>query len=476
MAQGSTVTRDNFIQLNGVTVSTGSGVLGTGTQRVVLATDQPVIPVSDNSGSLTVDNAGTFAVQATIAAGATSIGKAEDVASADADVGVGALAVRKASPANTSGTDGDYEFLQISAGRLWTSSNIDQWMGSTAPTVGSKTSANSIPVVIASDQSAVTVTQGTAAAITAGWPVIMGELGDTTGTLTTATQTNSITTGNIDGYPTVLVSLSGVYAGASGVFELSDDSGTTWFPVSGARMDTGIIEGSYTSLTNTNRSWVVTVAGADQFRVRSTSVTGGTVTVRMSVTSAPTNMVGSVQIGSPFQSGSVGTVETLATGYQELVSDKTVKSLLENLTVLVQAQNDALSIGGANTFRQLDNQKREVVTLASVRGALKSTTTTITASTAETTIIPATDPGISNDVYAILITNTSASTVCRVDIRDATAGTVRIQIQTVGGTPTNGVSLGGMFLTQSMPGQNWTATCGTSTTDIRITVLYTNNT
>lgn len=49
--------------------------------------------------------------------------KAEDAASADADVGLGALAVRKASPANTSGTDGDYEFLQMSGGYLWIHDN-----------------------------------------------------------------------------------------------------------------------------------------------------------------------------------------------------------------------------------------------------------------------------------------------------------------------------------------------------------------
>ncbi|MFP5260997.1 MAG: hypothetical protein ACLGJB_03725 [Blastocatellia bacterium] len=69
--------------------------------------------------SQAVTNAGTFAVQATVAASATNIAKAEDVASADADVGVPAMAVRKATPANTSGTDGDYEMLQMSAGRLW---------------------------------------------------------------------------------------------------------------------------------------------------------------------------------------------------------------------------------------------------------------------------------------------------------------------------------------------------------------------
>jgi hypothetical protein len=77
------------------------------------------VPITDNSGSITVDNGGTFAVQATIGSGATAIAKAEDVASADADVGVPAMAIRKGTPANTSGTDGDYEMLQMSAGRLW---------------------------------------------------------------------------------------------------------------------------------------------------------------------------------------------------------------------------------------------------------------------------------------------------------------------------------------------------------------------
>lgn len=46
---------------------------------------------------------------------------AEDTASANADVGMKMLAVQKATPANTAGTDGDYEFLQMSAGRLWVS-------------------------------------------------------------------------------------------------------------------------------------------------------------------------------------------------------------------------------------------------------------------------------------------------------------------------------------------------------------------
>ncbi len=130
-----------------------------------------VVHIDDNSGSITVDNGGTFAVQATIASGATSIAKAEDVASADADVGIPAMAVRKATPANTSGTDGDYEFLQVSAGRLWASAVIDTALPAGTNAIG-KLAANSGVTIgaveIASAQTLATVTTvSTVTAVTA---------------------------------------------------------------------------------------------------------------------------------------------------------------------------------------------------------------------------------------------------------------------------------------------------------------------
>lgn len=100
------------------------------------------VNIQDGGNSITVDNGGTFAVQSTIAASATNIAKAEDAASADADVGVPAMAVRKASPANTSGTDGDYEMLQMSAGRLWTSTTVDAALPAGSNAIG-KLAANS---------------------------------------------------------------------------------------------------------------------------------------------------------------------------------------------------------------------------------------------------------------------------------------------------------------------------------------------
>ena len=122
----------------------------------VQVTTSAAVPVTDNSGSLTVDapvgtpvfvrlsdgssaistlpvsvatvpshavtNAGTFAVQADSVipgTGATNLGKAEDAAHTTGDVGVMALTVRQNTAAATSGTDGDYQpLISDTNGRL----------------------------------------------------------------------------------------------------------------------------------------------------------------------------------------------------------------------------------------------------------------------------------------------------------------------------------------------------------------------
>jgi hypothetical protein len=115
----------------------------------------------DGSG-VTQPVSGTVA--ATIAAGASTIAKAEDVASADADVGVPAMAIRKDTPANTSDTDGDYEMLQVSAGRLWCSATIDAALPAGTNAIG-KLAANTGVTIgaveIAASQTIATTNAGT---------------------------------------------------------------------------------------------------------------------------------------------------------------------------------------------------------------------------------------------------------------------------------------------------------------------------
>lgn len=92
----------------GQTLSDTTGVLISTTQMSTLgsaasAASIPVVIASDQGWPVST----------------TGFMKKEDVASADGDAGIPAMMVRKATAANTSGTDGDYEFLEGSAGALW---------------------------------------------------------------------------------------------------------------------------------------------------------------------------------------------------------------------------------------------------------------------------------------------------------------------------------------------------------------------
>lgn len=133
-ALGGTLT----IDWNGTAPPIGAGVEATAL-RVTVATDSTgVLSIDDNAGSLTVDNAGTFAVQSTLQAnsgvdigdvdvtsiipgtGATNLGKAVDAASAGTDTGVAALAVRDDALGGLTPIEGDYSHLRVDAnGALW---------------------------------------------------------------------------------------------------------------------------------------------------------------------------------------------------------------------------------------------------------------------------------------------------------------------------------------------------------------------
>jgi hypothetical protein len=78
---------------------------------------------SDSTGQVKLAAGSAVVGEVTIGAATTAAGdlaKAEDAAHASGDVGVMALAVRTASPADKSGADGDYEPLQMDEGHLFT--------------------------------------------------------------------------------------------------------------------------------------------------------------------------------------------------------------------------------------------------------------------------------------------------------------------------------------------------------------------
>lgn len=137
------VTQTNKLVIKGASTA----ALATDTSAVVALSPNSPIPTGSNViGHVVADSGSTTTVTGnvavTLASGAATIAKTEDSASADTDVGVPALAIRKTTPANLSGTDGDYEFLQVSAGRLWASTTIDTALPAGTNAIG-KLAANS---------------------------------------------------------------------------------------------------------------------------------------------------------------------------------------------------------------------------------------------------------------------------------------------------------------------------------------------
>jgi len=105
--------------MDGTADATGIIAAGSGTAATALRVELP----TDGTGQVKIAAGSAVIGEVSIGAATTAnadLAKAEDQASASGMVGVGFLSVRKATPANTSGTDGDFEFTTVSNGKLYT--------------------------------------------------------------------------------------------------------------------------------------------------------------------------------------------------------------------------------------------------------------------------------------------------------------------------------------------------------------------
>lgn len=113
------------------------------------------------------------------------------------------------------------------------------------------------------------------------------------------------------------------------------------------------------------------------------------------------------------------------------------------------------------------------IVVGAIRDLKGMQSTTITSSTAETTIVTAVASTFL-DLFGLVITNTSA-TVCKVTIKDSTAGTTRA-VYEIPATETRGFMLPvDSALPQAAVNTAWTATCGTSVAGIEIAAYYVKN-
>lgn len=131
----------------------------------------------------------------------------------------------------------------------------------------------------------------------------------------------------------------------------------------------------------------------------------------------------------------------------------------------------AASVGNL-TGAMYDKFGRVVVLPVTIRDLTGTQTTTISASTSETTIVTQA-ASVFNDLLLLVISNTSA-TATRIDFRDTTAGTILFSLEAPA-TDTRGFSLGGVAIPQTSVNTNWTAQCAASVTDIRIYAVFAKN-
>lgn len=131
------------------------------------------------------------------------------------------------------------------------------------------------------------------------------------------------------------------------------------------------------------------------------------------------------------------------------------------------------AVGNGDAVRIMaDDLGRQVVVPHAVRDRTTHNTITLT-STTETTLIAAGGAGVFRDLVLLTLTNTSATAV-RVDIRDSTAGTVRLSmfLAADGG---GAVIPFPVPLNQATANNNWTAQLSAAVTDVRITAQAVEN-
>lgn len=163
--------------------------------------------------------------------------------------------------------------IKSGSGITGLSTNVAQW-GGTSTTLGQKVSASSVPVVIASDQSAINTTSAQAAA--------------TTGNITTASGAGSTVTATVTQYSVATITLKGTYTGVTVAFKASDDSGVTYYAIEASNAASpNSAATSFALADNSSNMFNVTVPGVTNVEVVCTAITGGTVVTRITPTADP---------------------------------------------------------------------------------------------------------------------------------------------------------------------------------------------
>lgn len=215
---------------------------------------------------------------------------------------------------------------------------------------GQGVSANSAPVVIASDQSPIAITGNQTTPTTAGW--------------TSVTAVNTAITIATLNFNTVTVTVSNTSTMTAGVlsFEVSPDSGTSWFAIAMARIDSYTVETAYTLNTVANRAWTSSVDVFTNFRVRLSTVITGTGTATIKIAAQLFSIEPIVTVG-----------QSIAASLQ---TTATITSIQAGTNVIGKVNISAQTAGGATSFTLLSAASTNATVVKASAGVLYMLTAT----------------------------------------------------------------------------------------------------
>lgn len=259
----------------------------------------------------------------------------------------------------------------------------------------------------------------------------------------------------------------------SGAWAVSVSNFPATQPISGSVSVSGTVaatqSGTWTNTVTqaTAASLNATVVGTGTFACQAAQ--SGTWTVGLST--------GSNAIGSITNTSFAATQSTASSLNAQVVGPTASGSSL-TANPLTKGGRAATANPTAVTDGQVVNSMHDKlgkqVVVSAIRTLKSSQRTTITSSTAETTIVTSIAATF-NDLYGLVLTNTSA-TVTQVDIRNTTGGTIICSFE-VPANDTRGFMLPcDSGLSQTSGATNWTAQCGTSVASLIVTALYVQNT
>jgi hypothetical protein len=276
--------------------------------------------------------------------------------------------------------------------------------------------------------------------------------------VTTVSMAGTTDAGN---YRSVSVQITSQGTSSNIAFQVSNDN-TNW--INTALITTNASASSaITTNTTTNAIVYFGALTARYFRLNVTGISAGTTAGTIVFSTFPPVHA---QVNSlSAQSGTWSVGSNSATG-----SAAPANAFYEG--GIAQTANPSAATAG-NLVGALHDKLGKRVVVGSIRDLKADAALTLTSTTTETSLIAAIAATF-NDVYGLIVTNTSAA-ACEVVFRDALAGTPRFSIS-VPANDTRGFMLPeSAAYKQTTVNTAWTAQCGTSVASIKISAMYVKN-